>query len=84
MFREDVDLKRFVRDLLYVAGYHETTCHLEHDGYGLVHAEYEDVEGILWGLEPGTALIALGSGTVTDIAKHAAYLYDQRHPEDPR
>jgi len=84
MLREDVDLKRFVRDLLYVAGYDETTCHLENDEYGLVHAEFEDVEGILWGLEPGTALIALGSGTVTDIAKHAAYLYDQRHPEQPR
>src|SRR5437588_282335 len=81
MLREDIDLKRFVRDLLYVAGYDETTCHLEHDEYGLVHAEFEDVEGILWGLEPGTALIALGSGTVTDIAKHAAYLYDQQHPE---
>lgn len=81
MLREDVDLKRFVRDLLYVAGYNETTCHLENDEYGLVHAEFEDVEGILWGLEPGTALIALGSGTVTDIAKHAAYLYDLQHPE---
>src|SRR6266480_4580130 len=65
MLREGVDLKRFVRDLLYVAG-------------------YEDVEGLLWGLEPGTAIIALGSGTVTDIAKHAAYLYDQQHPEQPR
>src|SRR6266699_2927484 len=84
MLREDVDLKRFVRDLLYVAGYYETTCHLENDEYGLVHAEFQDVEGLLWGLEPGTALIALGSGTVTDIAKHAAYLYDQQHPEQPR
>jgi glycerol-1-phosphate dehydrogenase [NAD(P)+] len=83
MLREDIDLKRFVRDLLYVAGYDETTCHLENDEYGLVHAEFEDVEGILWGLEPGTALIALGSGTVTDIAKHAAYIYDQQHPEQP-
>lgn len=84
MLREDVDLKRFVRDLLYVAGYDETTYHLENDEYGLVHAEFEDVESVLRGLEPGTALLALGSGTVTDIAKHAAYLYDQRHPEQPR
>ncbi len=83
MFREDVDLKRFVRDLLYATGYYETTYHLEHDEYGLVHADFEHVEGILWGLEPGTALIALGSGTVTDIAKHAAYLYDQQHPDQP-
>lgn len=83
MLRDDVDLKRFVRDLLYVAGYYETTCHLEHDEYGQVHAEFDHIEGILWALEPGTALIALGSGTVTDIAKHAAYLYDQRHPDQP-
>jgi glycerol-1-phosphate dehydrogenase [NAD(P)+] len=83
MLREDVELKRFVRDLLYVAGYEETTCHLEDDEYGLVSADFEQVEGVLWGLEPGTALIALGSGTVTDIAKHAAYLYDQQHPEQP-
>jgi glycerol-1-phosphate dehydrogenase [NAD(P)+] len=83
MFREDVDLKRFVRDLLYVAGYKETTCHLEDDEYGLVHAEFEHVEAVLWGLKPGTVLIALGSGTVTDIAKHAAYLFDQQHPEQP-
>ena len=84
MLREDVDLKRFVRDLLYVAGYYETTCWLEGDEYGLVHAEYEHIESILWGLEPGMALIAVGSGTVTDIAKHAAYVYDQQHPEQPR
>jgi glycerol-1-phosphate dehydrogenase [NAD(P)+] len=81
ILREDVDLKRFVRDLLYVAGYDETTCHLENDEYGLVHAEFDHVEGVLWGLEPGTALIAIGSGTVTDIVKHAAYLFDQQHPE---
>jgi glycerol-1-phosphate dehydrogenase [NAD(P)+] len=84
MLREDVDLKRFVRDLLYVAGYDETTCWLEGDEYGLVHAEYEHIENVLWGLESGTTLIAVGSGTVTDIAKHAAYVYDQRHPEQPR
>ncbi len=84
MLREDVDLKRFVRDLLYVAGYHETTCWLEGDEYGLVHAEYEHISSILRGLEPGMALIAVGSGTVTDLAKHTAYLYDQQHPEQPR
>jgi glycerol-1-phosphate dehydrogenase [NAD(P)+] len=89
IFREDVDLKRFVRDLLYVAGYDESTCHLEENEYALVHANFDHVEGVLWGLDPGagpepcTALIAIGSGTVTDIAKHAAYLYDQQHPDQP-
>src|SRR5215471_5525956 len=84
MLREDVDLKSFVRDLLYVAGYDETTYWLEGDEFGVVHAEYEHIEGVLYGLEPGTALIAVGSGTITDIANHAAYLFDQQHPELPR
>jgi len=79
-----------VRELLYVAGYHESAYHLEEDAYGQVHADFESVEGALWGLEegflgrPAAAIIALGSGTVTDIAKHAAYLYDQKHPDRPR
>jgi glycerol-1-phosphate dehydrogenase [NAD(P)+] len=84
MLREDLDLKPFVRDLLYVAGYNETTLWLECDEYGLVHAEFEHIESVLWALEPGMALISLGSGTVTDIAKHAAFVYDRRHPEGPR
>ncbi len=90
MLRDDVDLKRFARDLLYVAGYDESAVWLEGDEYGLVHADYDHVEGVLWGLEHGqmgtgaSAVIALGSGTITDIAKHAAYLYDQRHPDQPR
>ncbi|HLX58221.1 MAG TPA: iron-containing alcohol dehydrogenase [Ktedonobacteraceae bacterium] len=90
MLRDDVDLKAFVRDLLYVAGYQESTYHLEDDEYEQAHADFEGVEGAVWGLEegylgtPATAIIALGSGTVTDIAKHAAYLYDQQHPDRPR
>ena len=90
MLRDDVDLKRFARDLLYVAGYDESAVWLEGDQYGLVHADYDHVEGVLWDLEHGqmgtgaSAIIALGSGTITDIAKHAAYLYDQRHPDQPR
>ncbi len=90
MLRDDVDLKRFARDLLYVAGYDESAVWLEGDEYGLVHADYDHVEGVLWDLEHGqmgtgaSAIIALGSGTITDIAKHAAYLYDQRHPDQPR
>ena len=90
MLRDDVDLKRFARDLLYVAGYDESAVWLEGDEYGLVHADYDHVEGVLWDLEHGqmgtgaSAVIALGSGTITDIAKHAAYLYDQRHPDQPR
>ncbi|HZS75104.1 MAG TPA: iron-containing alcohol dehydrogenase [Ktedonobacteraceae bacterium] len=86
MLRDDVDLKYYARDLLYVAGYNETALHLEGDEYGLVHAAFDHVESVRDYLEdhPGAALVAIGSGTITDIAKHGAYLYDQRHPDRPR
>ncbi len=90
MWRDDVELKPFVRELLYVAGYSESAMHLEEDEYGVVHADFESVESAVWGLEqgdlgkPASAIIGLGSGTVTDIAKHAAYLYNQKHPDGPR
>jgi glycerol-1-phosphate dehydrogenase [NAD(P)+] len=84
MRREKQDLKPFVRDLLEKAGYDVTVLWLEGDQYGLVHADFEQVERTYAALTPGIALVALGSGTVTDIAKHAAYLYDQQQPEQPR
>src|SRR5713101_434064 len=90
MWRDDVELKPFVRELLYVAGYQESTLHLEDEDYGSVHADFDSVESAVWGLEegflgtPATAIIGLGSGTVTDITKHAAYVYNQKHPDRPR
>lgn len=90
MLRDDISLKPFVRELLYVAGYSEMTLWLEGDEeFDLVHADYDHVEGAVDGMEEGflgepySAIIAIGSGTVSDIAKHAAYLYDQRHPNQP-
>ncbi len=90
MWRDDVELKPFVRELLSVAGYSESALHLEDDDYGMVHADFGSVEDAVWGLEqghlgtPARAIIGLGSGTVTDIAKHAAYTYNQKHPDRPR
>jgi glycerol-1-phosphate dehydrogenase [NAD(P)+] len=77
MRREDQDLKSFVQALLRNAGYHVKTLWLKGDQYGLVHADFEQVERVQAAISPGTALVALGSGTVTDIVKHAAYLYDR-------
>ncbi|GAC1347595.1 MAG: hypothetical protein NVSMB27_13350 [Ktedonobacteraceae bacterium] len=77
MRREEQDLKSFVQALLRNAGYHVKTLWLKGDQYGLVHADFEQVERVQAAISPGTALVALGSGTVTDIVKHAAYLYDR-------
>jgi len=79
MRREGDDLKRLVQALLRHAGYHAETFWLKGDQYGLVHADFEQVERVLHTIRPDMALVALGSGTLTDIVKHAAYLYDQEH-----
>ncbi len=84
MRREEQDLKPFIQDLLQQAGYQVQTLKLPGDAYGLVHADFEQVERVQSALAPGLALIALGGGTVTDIAKHAAYLYDEQHPAQPK
>lgn len=77
MRRGEQELKPFVQALLRNAGYTVEPLWLESDQYGLVHADFAQVQRVRAVLRPGIALVALGSGTVTDIAKHAAYLYDQ-------
>ncbi len=80
MLRGGDDLKPLVQALLDNAGYHVRPLWLAGDRYDLVHADFEQVQRVQAAITPQTALIALGSGTVTDIAKHAAYLYDLAHP----
>ena len=84
MRREEQDLKSFVQEMLRNAGYHLQTLWLTGDIHGLVHADFEQVERVHSALDGAAALVALGGGTVTDIAKHAAYLYDEQHPEQAR
>ncbi len=84
MLRERQDLKPWVQALLHEAGYQVRMLWLKGDVYGLVHADQQQIERVQAALDPEVALVALGSGTVTDIAKHAAYLYDQQHPHHAR
>jgi glycerol-1-phosphate dehydrogenase [NAD(P)+] len=46
---------------------------------GTVHADIKNVETVKNKLKPGTILISLGSGTVTDISKHAAYTFSKEN-----
>jgi glycerol-1-phosphate dehydrogenase [NAD(P)+] len=81
MFRGKEVLKPLVQALLDNAGYRVQPLWLAGDRYGLVHADFEQVRRVQAAITTGAAIVALGSGTVTDIAKHAAYLYDLAHPE---
>jgi glycerol-1-phosphate dehydrogenase [NAD(P)+] len=81
MRRDAEDLKSFAQALLHGAGYHVQILWLKGDQYGLVHADFEQVERVQRAITRETALVALGAGTLTDIVKHAAYLHDQEQSE---
>jgi len=84
MRREKQDLKPFVQALCSNAGYQVETLWLKGDRYGLVHADFEQVQRVQGAIKSGTALVALGSGTLTDIVKHAAYMHDQEHSDQAK
>lgn len=48
------------------------------------HADLEIAEDLSKRLPPGALLISFGSGTVTDLTKHARFLADQNAPQQHR
>lgn len=46
-----------------------------------VHTTPEHIATVEAALEPGDLVVALGSGTIADIAKHAVFGYEQAHPD---
>jgi glycerol-1-phosphate dehydrogenase [NAD(P)+] len=71
------DLKPMVSEALGNAGYKVHKVELESDAHGLVHPDFVQVEYVRERLQPGCGVVSLGSGVVTDITKHACYLFDQ-------
>ncbi len=71
--RNDGELKPLVRALLAATGRQVRVLVLPPSADGLVHADLENVErgrAAIGGQD--TAVVALGSGTVCDVAKHAS------------
>lgn len=70
-------LKPLVVDVLTQAGWNPTIIVLKpHDEQSL-HTDLYQVRCVQERLVPGAAVLAIGSGTVTDVSKHASYLYGQ-------
>lgn len=75
--RNGVQLKPFVVELLNQAGWNPTTVVLKpHHGEPL-HTDQTQVQHVQDRLVTGAAVLAIGSGTVTDVAKHASFLFGQ-------
>ena len=77
MLREDRDLKELILEILKNAGQLVDVIWLEPDGTGQVHTDFSQINIVKARLQTNSGVLSVGSGTVTDIAKHACYTYQQ-------
>ena len=79
MKREGEELKPLLLEILTRAGWQPEVIWLEPDATGQVHTDFSQINAVKARLKPGSAVLSVGSGTVTDIAKHACYVYQQEN-----
>ncbi len=77
MSRKGQDLKQLVMQLLSEAGRQVKPVILQPDTTGQVHTDMPHIEAVKGNISQGCSLLAVGSGTVCDVTKHAAYLYEK-------
>jgi len=80
MTRSGEYLKPMVERLLVESELQVEALVLEGDTHGLVHPDFEQVETVKAQIRPNIGIVALGSGVVTDITKHACFLFDEEQP----
>lgn len=83
MRREGKDLKALICEILKNAGQRFEVIWLEPDTTGQVHTDFSQINAVKACLQKDTAVLSVGSGTVTDIAKHACYVYQQEQGIGP-
>jgi len=77
MQREGKDLKDLILKILGEANWPFEVAWLEADSTGQVHTDFAQINFVKARLQTNSAVLSVGSGTVTDIAKHACYVYQQ-------
>lgn len=77
MRRGSDDLKPLVLGMLRAAGLDAAPLVLEPDATGQVHTTMAQIEALRARLSASAAVVAVGSGTVADVAKHACHLFEQ-------
>lgn len=50
---------------------------------GMIHADFENANRLKERLTPETVVVSVGSGTITDICKHACYMFEKEHRCEP-
>lgn len=83
MKREGKELKPLILEYLKNAGWRLEVIWLEADTTGQVHTNFSQINAVKARLKESSAVLSVGSGTVTDIAKHACHVYQQEHNSNP-
>ncbi len=83
MKREGKDLKGLVCEILKAGGQRFDIIWLEPDNTGQVHTDFSQIDFVKTRLKEKSAVLSVGSGTVTDIAKHACHVYQQEQGTPP-
>lgn len=83
MMRGHNELKPLLLKILRQAGWKTEVLVLEPDATGQVHTDMPHIEKVKSYLQPGMAVLSVGSGVVTDVAKHGCFLYEQETTERP-
>ena len=83
MQREGVDLKSLILEQLRNAGWQVDVIWLEADNTGQVHTDFSQINYVKSRLQSNSGVLSVGSGTVTDIAKHACHVYQQENAIAP-
>jgi glycerol-1-phosphate dehydrogenase [NAD(P)+] len=81
MRRGPEDLKAFLISMLNREGWQTQTVLMRADESGQVHTDMPHIREVQASLTPGCAVLAVGSGVVTDIAKHGCFLHQQETGE---
>jgi glycerol-1-phosphate dehydrogenase [NAD(P)+] len=83
MQREGKQLKELIFQVLNDAGQQFEVIWLEPDHTGQVHTDFGQINSVIARLPTNSAVLSVGSGTVTDIAKHACYVHQKERNSPP-
>lgn len=83
MRRGEADLKALVVQVLKDAGWNAEALVLGPDSTGQVHADMPNVRTVQSRLHAGDGVLSVGSGSITDVAKHAAHLFEKELGDRP-
>ena len=81
MHRAGEDLKKLALATLQNDGWQVKVAWLRADESGQVHTDMSHIHEVQASLSRGCSVLSIGSGVVTDIAKHGCFLYQQETGE---